>query len=71
MLPEERAERRVQIARTSFQAHATTYTVVNALLVAIWFLTSPGAYFWPVWPALGWGVAVGLHAWATYGRVDR
>ncbi|MBA3437053.1 MAG: XRE family transcriptional regulator, partial [Thermoleophilaceae bacterium] len=28
-----------------------------ALLVAIWALTGEG-YFWPVWPALGWGIGL-------------
>jgi len=33
------------------------YLAVMALLVAVWALTGAG-YFWPVWPALGWGVAL-------------
>ena len=33
------------------------YLPVMALLVAIWALSGAG-YFWPVWPALGWGVAL-------------
>ena len=35
------------------------YLAVMALLVAIWALTGAG-YFWPVWPALGWGLGLGL-----------
>jgi hypothetical protein len=31
-----------------------TYLAVMALLVAIWALAGAG-YFWPVWPAVGWG----------------
>ena len=31
-----------------------TYLTVMALLVAIWALAGAG-YFWPVWPAVGWG----------------
>jgi hypothetical protein len=31
-----------------------TYVAVMALLVAIWALAGAG-YFWPVWPAVGWG----------------
>lgn len=34
-----------------------TYLVVMALLVTIWALTGAG-YFWPVWPALGWGIGL-------------
>lgn len=33
------------------------YIMVMALLVAIWALTGAG-YFWPVWPALGWGIGL-------------
>jgi hypothetical protein len=35
-----------------------------SLLVAIWFvagLNSGSWYPWPVWPALGWGIAVAGH----------
>jgi hypothetical protein len=28
------------------------------LLVLIWAVTSPGGYFWPIWPMMGWGVAL-------------
>ena len=41
--------------------HVRTYLMVMALLVAIWALTGMG-YFWPVWPALGWGIALLPHA---------
>ncbi len=33
------------------------YLLVMALLVTIWALTGAG-YFWPVWPALGWGIGL-------------
>lgn len=41
--------------------HTSVYLIVIGFLVLIWLLTSPGGYFWPIWPALGWGVAVGVH----------
>ena len=34
--------------------------MVMALLVAIWALTGMG-YFWPIWPALGWGIGIVSH----------
>jgi hypothetical protein len=49
----------------SFRAHATSYLLVMALLVAIWLLTSPGGYFWPVWPMLGWGFGLAAHGLAS------
>jgi len=46
----ERAE-----ARRDLPGHAVRWLALVALLVAIWALTTPGGYFWPVWPALGTG----------------
>jgi hypothetical protein len=42
-----------------FRGHVTSYMLVMVLLVAIWAITGAD-YFWPVWPALGWGVAVAI-----------
>src|SRR4051812_40415245 len=44
------------------RAHATSYLMVMALLVTIWLLTTPGGYFWPIWPMLGWGIGLASHA---------
>jgi hypothetical protein len=49
----------------SFGAHATSYLMVMALLVTIWLLTTPGGYFWPIWPMLGWGIGLASHGLAT------
>jgi hypothetical protein len=38
-----------------------------ALLVTIWLLTTPGGYFWPVWPMLGWGFGLASHGLAMHG----
>ena len=46
----------------ALRVHLVVYLSVLAFLVAIWFLTSPFGYFWPVWPALGWGLALAIHA---------
>lgn len=48
-------------ARTSFLVHFGVYAIVMAFLFLIWLFTSPGGYFWPIWPILGWGVGVGIH----------
>jgi adenylate cyclase len=52
-------------AKRSFGRHATIYVAVNLLLVAIWAITSRG-YFWPIWPLLGWGVALGVSYWRAF-----
>src|SRR5437763_13514467 len=47
--------------------HALTYALTMLLLVVIWLVTTPGGYFWPIWPLLGWGFAVAVHAVARRG----
>ena len=60
----EQAIRRIR-AKREFRTHLTAYVAVNALLVLIWFATGAG-YFWPMWPMLGWGIAVAIHASTVY-----
>jgi hypothetical protein len=50
--------------RRELAEHVRSYLAVMALLVAIWALTGAD-YFWPVWPALGWGIGVLSHAGAV------
>ena len=59
-----RAEARRAAAQRGLREHVRTYVMVMALLVAIWALTGMG-YFWPVWPALGWGIGILSHAACT------
>lgn len=49
--------------KKAFRIHLTTYAVINIFLVTIWLVTGMG-YFWPIWPMLGWGVGLALHAFA-------
>jgi Domain of unknown function (DUF1707)/2TM domain len=51
-------------ARAEFAEHLRTYLFVMALLVGIWALTGMG-YFWPIWPAFGWGIGIVSHAAAV------
>ena len=62
----ERAVQRLKKKR-DFHTHVLIYVAVNAFLVAIWAVTS-GGYFWPIFPILGWGIAVVANAWDVYGR---
>jgi hypothetical protein len=53
-----RAPRRAPARRSAaLRPQVATYLAVMALLVAIWALTGAD-HFWPVWPALGWGLAL-------------
>ena len=56
----QRAAARRQAAWAGFSEHLRVYLMVMALLVTIWALTGMG-YFWPVWPALGWGIGIVSH----------
>jgi hypothetical protein len=54
-------------AKREFITHLITYFVVNGFLVGIWYFTqNGGGYFWPIWPIMGWGIGVVMHAWDTY-----
>ncbi|WP_299440876.1 2TM domain-containing protein [uncultured Phycicoccus sp.] len=52
--------------RREFQSHLLIYVLVNSLLVGIWAISSPGAFFWPLFPIAGWGIGVALHGWDVY-----
>ncbi len=52
--------------RRDLANHVLVYTLVNGFLVAIWAVTDLHGFFWPVFPILGWGVAVLLNAWDVY-----
>lgn len=58
-LTENKDEILWQIAkkRASFKRQCISYILVNALLVAIWFLglirTGSIYSFWPIWPIMG------------------
>jgi hypothetical protein len=47
--------------KKGFFVHLLTYVVVNAALVVIWLMTSPGGYPWFIWPLFGWGVGLTFH----------
>jgi hypothetical protein len=52
--------------RRDLQAHVIAYLLVNLFLVGIWLLTSPGGFFWPMFPLFGWGIGVAFHIWDVY-----
>jgi len=49
-----------------FYGHVVTYLVINAILLVINLMTSPG-YLWVKWPLLGWGIGIAFHAFSVYG----
>jgi hypothetical protein len=65
----ERAVRQLK-KRRDFHAHLLVYALVNAVIVAIWFVTMAGGFFWPIFPMLGWGIGVVMNAWDVYHAED-
>ena len=65
----ERAIKRLK-KRHDFYGHVLVYLLVNAFLVVIWAVTSPGGFFWPIFPMVGWGIGVVMNAWDVYFAED-
>jgi hypothetical protein len=61
--------------RRGLAVHAVTYAAVNALLIAIWLVSSIAERdvngFWPVWVLLGWGIGLAVHAGQVLSGGDR
>jgi hypothetical protein len=60
----ERARDRndLRAGEIALRVHMVVFLSVVGLLTAIWFLTSPFGYFWPIWVAMPWGMALAIHA---------
>ncbi|HZN75321.1 MAG TPA: 2TM domain-containing protein [Micromonosporaceae bacterium] len=52
--------------KRGLQAHALAYVAVNLFLNAIWLVTDPGGFYWPVFPLLGWGIGLAFNIWDVY-----
>jgi signal transduction histidine kinase len=50
--------------RRALKVHAAVDGVVVLALVLIWAVTSLG-YFWPIWVALPFALALGIHGWTV------
>ncbi|WP_217915443.1 sensor domain-containing protein [Miltoncostaea marina] len=48
--------------RVGLVRHAGVAGALALLLIAIWAFTTPGGYFWPVWPVIALAVQVAIHA---------
>jgi hypothetical protein len=61
----ERARKRVE-KKKGFYQHLSSYVLVIGFLFLINIFTSP-AYFWFIFPALGWGIGLGSHYFKVFG----
>jgi hypothetical protein len=48
-----------------FRYDLIAYVFVNALLIAVNLLTTPGR-LWFYWPLLGWGIGIVAHGFGVY-----
>ena len=64
----QRAKKRVT-AKVGLYRHLTIYIAVNILLIIINVSTST-EYLWFIWPLMGWGLAVVLHALSVFAFSD-
>ena len=60
----KRARKRAE-AKVKFYRHLTIYIAVNILLIIINVSTST-EHLWFIWPLMGWGLAVVLHALSVF-----
>jgi len=65
----EDAKKRVNEIKEFYQ-HLLVYVLVNAFLFVVNKLTSPG-HNWFIWPLLGWGLGLVLHALSVFGALWR
>jgi hypothetical protein len=52
--------------KRDLQAHVLAYVMVNLLLNGIWLLSTPGGFYWPIFPLLGWGIGLAFNLWDVY-----
>ena len=61
----QKAKERVAVLR-GFYGHLSVYVIVNLGLFLINMTTSPET-LWFIWPLMGWGIAIVLHALRVFG----
>ena len=61
----QKAKERVEAIKGLY-IHLTVYVVVNLILFSINMIVSPDG-LWFLWPLMGWGVGVVIHALSVFG----
>ena len=53
--------------KADFKNYIFVWVFVSALLTTIWFISSPGTFFWPAFAIAGMGIAAVFVWWDAYG----
>jgi hypothetical protein len=55
--------------RREFSQHLAVFVVVNFVLGLIWLFTTPGGFYWPMFPLFIWGIGIVFHALDVFSSV--
>jgi hypothetical protein len=65
------ARKRVK-ARRDFAGTLVSLVIIDAVLIVIWFVTTGGhGYFWPLWPSIGFAIAIVFSGLNAFGLLNR
>ncbi|MBX3098886.1 MAG: 2TM domain-containing protein [Salinibacterium sp.] len=53
--------------KADFKNYLWVWLGVSIILTAVWWISTPGGYFWPGWAIGGMGIAAFFQALAIYG----
>lgn len=53
--------------KQDFRGYLGIYAIVVGITVAVWFLTTPNAPFWPIWVIFGMGIGAVVAGMDAYG----
>jgi fatty acid desaturase len=68
--PELRAYAKKQLKKQQeFRVYLWVFAAVVALTTTVWFLTSPGDYFWPIWVIFGMGIGAVFSGLDAFGKM--
>ena len=54
--------------QAEFKRYLWSWLGVSVLTSAIWFITSPGEYFWPIWVVFSMGMVALFQGISAYGK---
>jgi len=64
--PQERDAMRYVRNMRLFYTHLTAYFCIMVFLLILNVVTGPN-YYWVIWPAVGWGIVLFIHALSVFG----